>query len=146
MNNTLTELKVSYLPKKEKGPKITSSYTAYEALKTVFNMDEIQLREEFIVLYLDRAHNIKGWHRVSVGGITGTIADPRLILGLALKTATTSIILCHNHPSGNLKPSDADVQLTNKIKSASTFLDITLLDHIIITADGYMSFADEGIL
>jgi DNA repair protein RadC len=146
MTNTLTELKVSYLPKKERGPKITSSYTAYEALKKVFNDKEIQLREEFIVLYLDRAHHIKGWHRVSIGGITGTVADPRLILALALKTASTSIIISHNHPSGNLKPSEADINLTGKIKSACAFLDINLLDHIIITDESYLSFADDGLL
>lgn len=146
MSNTLTELKVSYLPKKERGPKITSSYTAYEALKTVFNEEVIQLREEFIVLYLDRAHHVKGWHRISQGGITGTVADPRLILALALKTASTSIIISHNHPSGNLKPSEADINLTGKIKSACAFLDINLLDHIIITDESYLSFADDGML
>ena len=84
---------------------------------------------------------------VSKGGITGTIADPRLILATALKTAATGIVLCHNHPSGNLQASTADIEITKKIQSACNFLDIKLLDHIIISPSGtYLSFADESLL
>jgi DNA repair protein RadC len=83
---------------------------------------------------------------VSEGGITGTVADPRLILKKALAYNAVSIILCHNHPSGNLKPSKADEMLTKKIKEAAALLDIKVLDHIIVSTEGYFSFADEGLL
>ncbi|MGB3007333.1 MAG: DNA repair protein RadC [Chitinophagaceae bacterium] len=102
--------------------------------------------EVFAVLYLNRANKINHFEIVSEGGITGTVADPRIILRKALEQDAVSIILCHNHPSGSLKPSRADEQLTMKIKEAASFLDIKVLDHIIVSEDGYYSFADEGIL
>jgi DNA repair protein RadC len=83
---------------------------------------------------------------VSEGGITGTVADPRIILRKALEQDAVSLVLCHNHPSGSLRPSRADEQLTQKIKEAASFLDITVLDHIIVSEDGYFSFADEGLI
>jgi DNA repair protein RadC len=83
---------------------------------------------------------------VSQGGITGTVADPRIILRKALETRAVSIILCHNHPSGSLKPSRADQELTSKITEAARFLDIRVIDHIIVSELGYYSFADEGLL
>lgn len=102
--------------------------------------------ETFVVLYLNRANNIIQQEVISKGGITGTVADPRIILKKALDHHAVSIILCHNHPSGNLKPSKADEMLTNKIKSAAAFLDIQVMDHIIVSEEGYYSFADEGLL
>jgi DNA repair protein RadC len=102
--------------------------------------------EVFAVLFLNRANKINHFEIVSEGGITGTVADPRIILRKALEQDAVNIILCHNHPSGNLKPSRADEQLTIKIKEASRFLDITVLDHIIVSEEGYYSFADEGFL
>lgn len=102
--------------------------------------------EIFAVLFLNRANKINHFEIVSEGGITGTVADPRVILRKALEQDAVNIILCHNHPSGSLKPSRADEQLTVKIKEASRFLDITVLDHIIVSEDGYYSFADEGLL
>ena len=85
-------------------------------------------------------------YEVSSGGITGTVADPRLILAAAIKSLAVAIVLAHNHPSGNLKPSQADEQLTAKIKEAAKYHDINVLDHIIVTPDAYYSFADEGLL
>jgi DNA repair protein RadC len=102
--------------------------------------------EVFAVLFLNRANKINHFEIVSEGGITGTVADPRIILRKALEQDAVNIILCHNHPSGSLRPSRADEQLTVKIKEASRFLDITVLDHIIVSEDGYYSFADEGLL
>ena len=102
--------------------------------------------EVFAVLFLNRANKINHFEIVSEGGITGTVADPRVILRKALEQDAVNIILCHNHPSGSLKPSGADEQLTTKIKEAARFLDITVMDHIIVSEDGYYSFADEGIL
>jgi DNA repair protein RadC len=102
--------------------------------------------EVFAVLFLNRANKINHFEIVSEGGITGTVADPRIILRKALEQDAVNIILCHNHPSGSLKPSRADEQLTSKIKEAAKFLDITVLDHVIVSEDGYYSFADEGLI
>ena len=102
--------------------------------------------EVFAVLFLNRANKINHFKIVSEGGITGTVADPRIILKKALEEDAVSLILCHNHPSGSLKPSKADEDLTQKIKEAANFLDIKIIDHIIVSDDGYYSFADEGIL
>jgi DNA repair protein RadC len=84
--------------------------------------------------------------KVSSGGITGTIVDQRIVLGTALKAAATAIILAHNHPSGNLQPSQSDIDLTTRMKAAATFMDITIIDHLIVTDENYYSFADEGII
>jgi DNA repair protein RadC len=102
--------------------------------------------EVFAVLYLNRANKIKHFEIISEGGITGTVADPRIILRKALEQNATNLILCHNHPSGNLKPSHADQLLTSKIKQAAQLLDITINDHIIVSESGYYSFADEGMI
>ena len=102
--------------------------------------------EVFAVLFLNRANKINHFQVISEGGMTGTVADPRIILRKALEEDAVSIILCHNHPSGSLKPSRADEELTLKIKEAARYFDIKVLDHLIVSDDGYYSFADEGIL
>ena len=102
--------------------------------------------EVFAVLFLNRANKVNHFEIVSEGGITGTVADPRVILKKALDSDAVSIILCHNHPSGSLKPSRADEDLTHKIKEAAKYFDIRVLDHMIVSDAGYFSFADEGLL
>ncbi|HUC80029.1 MAG TPA: DNA repair protein RadC [Flavisolibacter sp.] len=102
--------------------------------------------EVFAVIFLNRANKINDFKIISEGGITGTVADPRIILKKALEQDAVSLILCHNHPSGSLKPSRADEELTYKIKEAAKYFDIKVLDHLIVSDDGYYSFADEGIL
>ncbi len=102
--------------------------------------------EVFAVLFLNRANKINHFEIISEGGITGTVADPRVILRKALEEDAVNIILCHNHPSGSLKPSRADEQLTSKIKEAARLLDIAVIDHIIVSETGYYSFADEGLI
>ena len=102
--------------------------------------------EVFAVVFLNRANKINHFEIISRGGITGTIADPRIILKKALEEDATSIVLCHNHPSGNLQPSRADEELTKKIKEAAAYFDIKVIDHIIVSEDGFYSFADEGLL
>jgi len=102
--------------------------------------------EVFAVLFLNRANKVNHFEIISTGGITGTVADPRIILKKALDEDAVSIILCHNHPSGSLKPSRADEELTQKIKEAARYFDIKVMDHLIVSEDGYFSFADEGIL
>ncbi len=103
-------------------------------------------REVFAILFLNRANKINHFEIISEGGITGTVADPRIILRKALEEDAVSIVLCHNHPSGSLRPSRADEEITRKIKEASSYFDITVLDHIIVSDSGYYSFADEGLL
>src|SRR5687767_1101386 len=103
-------------------------------------------QEVFAVVFLNRANKINHFEIVSEGGITGTVADPRIILRKALEENAVSLILCHNHPSGNLKPSIADQELTIKIKEAAKYFDIKILDHMIVSDAGYFSFADEGLL
>jgi DNA repair protein RadC len=103
-------------------------------------------QEVFAVVFLNRSNKINHFEIISQGGITGTVADPRIILRKALEENAVSIILCHNHPSGNLKPSRADEDLTSKIKEAASYFDIRVLDHIIVSEEGYYSFADEGMI
>lgn len=95
---------------------------------------------------LNRAQRVLGIYELSTGGVTGTVADPKLVFIAALKANACNIILSHNHPSGNLKPSSADEQLTKKIATAGMYMDIKVADHVIITSEGYYSFADEGLL
>lgn len=102
--------------------------------------------EVFAVLFLNQANKIKHFEIISRGGITGTVADPRIILKKAVETGATSIVLSHNHPSGNLRPSRADEELTKKITLAAGYFDIRVLDHIIVSDEGYYSFADEGLI
>ncbi len=112
----------------------------------VWNENKIDFVEQFKILILNRANRVLGIVEISSGGVTGTVADPKLIFAAALKANACGIIISHNHPSCNLNPSRADEELTQKIKHAGKFLDITLLDHVIVTSEGYYSFADEGLL
>ncbi|MBS1666709.1 MAG: JAB domain-containing protein [Bacteroidetes bacterium] len=127
-------------------PVIKHSRDAYETFLQVWDENKMGFQEEFKVLLLNQACRVIGVYETSSGGITGTVADPRLILVAALKGLAVSIIIGHNHPSGNLKPSRADEELTAKIREAARFLDIKLLDHIIVTMEGYYSFMDEGLI
>jgi DNA repair protein RadC len=139
----VAEIKVSYSTTSTPKIKITSVNKAFEVLLSLWDLDTIELQEEFKVLLLNRANEVLGIYPLSKGGITGTVVDSRLIFAVALKCNATGILLCHNHPSGNLKPSDADITLTRSIKKCADFLDITLIDHLIITRNGYYSFSNE---
>jgi DNA repair protein RadC len=125
---------------------IASSKDAYELFLTLWEEGKMDLVEQFKVLFLNRANKVLCVYNVSSGGITGTVADPRLIYSAALKVNAVSLLLCHNHPSGNLKPSRQDEELTQKMKGAGAFLDMKVLDHLIVSSEGYYSFADEGLL
>lgn len=122
---------------------VRSSKAAYEHLKP-FLLD--LLHEEFWMLCLNRRMEVKKAIRVSSGGLSGTWVDPRIIFRYALQNMSNTILLCHNHPSGSLSPSNEDLVLTRKIKSAAQFLDISIADHLIFTNEGYFSFADNGVL
>ena len=126
--------------------KITNSNDAFQLLKENWNYEIIEFIEEFKIILLNRAHRVLGIVPISVGGTAGTICDPKVIYVTALKCNAASIVLVHNHPSGNLRPSQADIELTKKLKAAGQFLDLPVLDHIILTKDAYFSFADEGLM
>lgn len=121
-----------------------------QSSKDIANYLQAQLehkkQEIFAVVYLNRGNRILSLETISIGGLTGTVADPRIILKKALEQDATALVLCHNHPSGNLTPSRADEQLTQKIKQAAALMDIQVLDHIIVSHEGYFSFADEGMI
>ena len=123
--------------------KIISSVSAFELMQPIIG--DLQ-HEEFWIIYLNNSNKVIQKSQLSKGGITGTLVDVRLVLKNALEVGATGIILAHNHPSGNLKPSEADKQLTNKLKVASESLDIKVLDHVIVTEKAYFSFADENLL
>ncbi|OXA97528.1 hypothetical protein B0A75_16325 [Flavobacterium oncorhynchi] len=122
--------------------KITSSKIAFEIMRPIIG--ELP-HEEFWVLFLNNSNKVISKSQLSKGGISGTIVDTRLVFRLALENRATGLILCHNHPSGSLIPSDADKQITKKVKLAGESLDVKVLDHIIITETKYYSFVDEGI-
>lgn len=144
----VAEIQLSYKTKVKPSqrPKITSSKEAYDILLENWNEDKLEFVEQFKVVLLNRANRVLGIYEVSTGGVSATIADPRLIFAAAIKSNGSSIILAHNHPSGQLKPSDADLKLTKKLKEGGQYLEITVLDHLIVTSEGYYSFADEGVL
>lgn len=127
---------------------VSTSASAHRILLQAFDQDTIALQEQFVVLYLNQANHVLGIYRLGIGGITSVVADPRMIISVGLNIAAINIIVAHNHPSGNLKPSQADEQLTTKLKEASRFFDMKLLDHLIVSPCGeeYLSFADEGIV
>ena len=146
--NQVAEVELIYKSKVKASerPQIRTSKDGADLLKHLWSEDKIDFVEQFKVLFLNKANRVLGIFEASSGGLTGTVADPRLIFIAALKANATAIIISHNHPSGNLKPSQADEQLTEKIKQAGKFLDINLLDHVIVTSEGYYSFSDEGLL
>jgi DNA repair protein RadC len=127
-------------------PTVSSSKDGYLFFKQMWDDGKIEFVEQFKVLLLNRSNKVLGMLELSTGGITGTVADPRLIFVAALKANACSLLIAHNHPSGSLKPSKEDEELTQKIKCAGQFLNIKLLDHIIITEESYFSFADEGLI
>ena len=127
-------------------PQVRCSRDAYEILLQRWDKDTLDLQESFKVLVLNRAGKVLGIYEASHGSTCGTLVDPKLVFIAALKAAANSIIVAHNHPSGNINPSESDKQLTQKLKAAGQLLDIQLLDHIIVTAEAYFSFGDEGML
>ncbi len=126
-------------------PQITCSIDSADVLRANWS-DDLELCETFNVLLLNRANRVKGMFTASKGGIAGTVVDPRIIFAAAVKSLSCSLILAHNHPSGNLGPSQADLQITDQMQRAGRALEIPVLDHIILTTDSYYSFADEGQL
>lgn len=148
IKDRLAEIEVGYSPKikKEDRIQVKTSEESYEVLLAIYDKETLEYQEFFIVLFLNRANEMLGYRCISKGGLAGTVVDIRQLLGIALKCNAAGIILSHNHPSGSLKPSNDDIELTRKIKEGSALLDVRVLDHLIISVEGYYSFADEGLL
>lgn len=145
--HTIREVKLSYVKEHQLSEvnmaKIRSSRESADILRGIW-ADDLDMIERFYVLYLNNANQVVSVSLVSMGGITGTVVDPRIVFATALNCLATAIIIAHNHPSGTLSPSMADDRLTKKIQEAGRLLDITLLDHIILTEESYFSYCDEG--
>jgi DNA repair protein RadC len=131
----------SEFPKK----KILRSLDAYEFISQ-FYQDDIDIFESSFILMLNQANNTIGYAKISQGGITSTIIDVRLVAKYAVDSLATGVILAHNHPSGNLYPSQSDKEITEKVKKGLALLDIKLVEHIILTSNGYYSFVDQGLM
>lgn len=148
MKNLLPEFKISLKKKgsfEEMFP-VNRSEDAADICRKCFEADVIDWREEFIVIALTRANKVLGFYKISSGGVAGTVCDPKIIFQFALLSNASRLILSHNHPSGNLKPSAGDREITSKLVSGGKMLDIEIVDHIIVTSEGYTSFCDEGWL
>jgi DNA repair protein RadC len=141
-----SEVQISYSPKVKASErmKVTCSSDVANAMRIVFQ--DLEHIEYCYLMLLNRRNAILGCHQLSKGGMTGTVIDLRVVFQVAIKACATSIILAHNHPSGNLDVSEADRKITRQVKEAGSVMEIPLLDHLVITADGYMSMADEGLL
>ncbi|RZK27099.1 MAG: DNA repair protein [Flavobacterium sp.] len=151
MVNNLTrvsEVTIAYRPKFKAStrPQITKAEDAYQILINQWDKDTIELLEEFKVMLLNRQNKVLGVATISVGGLDKTVVDPKVVFAIALKAKASSIILAHNHPSSNINTSLIDKQITKKLKQGGEILDINIHDHIIVTCDGYYSYADDGLM
>ncbi|GEP51099.1 DNA repair protein [Flavobacterium noncentrifugens] len=145
---TVSEIQLIYKTsvKPSERPQIQSSASAYDILMQAWDQNKIEFIEQFKIVLLNKGNKVLGIYELSTGGISGTVVDVRLIFAAALKANASGIIMAHNHPSDNLKASDADKEITKKIVSAGKLLDIPVLDHLIVTTENYYSFADNGVL
>lgn len=146
--NQVSEIELIYKTKVKASERlyIGTSKDVYRLALQCWNPDTIEFFEQFKILLLNQSNKVLGVYEVSSGGISGTVVDLRLIFAAGLKANAVSLIMVHNHPSGQVKPSEADRQITRKVKEAGSLLDISLLDHLIITPETYYSFADDGAL
>ena len=143
---TVGEVELTYKSTSKSRSKIYSSEDAYKVLLPTYKEGTICYKEYFKVLFLNQASQVLGYTLISEGGITETYADVRVILQAALLTNSVAIILAHNHPSSSMKPSRQDMEITKQVKDAAQLMRIKVLDHLILTDEGYYSFADEGQL
>ena len=146
MNSQVSEIQVSYSANIIGKEIVSNSKYLFNIVHNQWNIDTIEMYEEVKILLLNRANKVLGIYALSKGGLSSSVVDIRIILSIALKALASSIILIHNHPSGNLKPSKSDIDITRKLKSACELLDIVLLDHLIVTKGDYFSFADNGLI
>lgn len=127
-------------------PKVHSPDDAHAILRAAWDENKIEFQEQFRIILLDQSSSCIGVSCIGAGGISNCLVDPKIVFATALKSRASSLILSHNHPSGNLKPSQADIRLTEKLFRAGQLLDINVADHLILSADGYISMATEGLM
>jgi DNA repair protein RadC len=125
-------------------PVLRSSEDSNRYMRKLILPEVINYREMFFAVYLNRLNRVNGWLKVSEGGLDGTVVDVRIVMKVGLDIGATGIVLCHNHPSGNLTPSEADNRITRTVKQAGIIMNINVIDHIILSEDNYYSFADNG--
>lgn len=144
----VAEVKVSYSNKIKAEDRVTvnNGKEAYEVFKKVFPTDLIDYQEVFYILLLNRANQVLGHRMVSMGGVSKTAVDPKIIFSVALLAHATSVILAHNHPSSTLRPSHADIELTKNLIEGGKLLEIVVADHVILTSEGYYSMSEKGII
>ena len=146
---TISEVKLIYRTKVKASqrPQVKTSKDAFDLFMEHWDLDSIEHIEEFKLMLLTRSNKVLGIASISKGGINGTVTDVRIILQFAIKSNSSGIIICHNHPSGNMQPSESDQAITRKIRDSGSLMGVQLLDHLIITAeDSYYSFADNGLV
>ena len=141
----ISEFSLKYTKTDIQKTKVTTSESASNVIRK-FYFDDINIYESFFILLLNRANNTTGFAKISQGGTAGTVVDIKIIAKYAVESLSSAVIICHNHPSGNKQPSDADLNITRRIKDALLLLDVKLFDHIIITENDFYSFADNGNL
>jgi DNA repair protein RadC len=143
---SITEVELVYRNKLKPSDRrrVTDAQSAYDIFLNAWDMNKIELVEQFVILLLDRNNGCIGLSNISTGGISACLVDPKIVFATALKARSSALVLAHNHPSGNLKPSQADITLTEKLKDGGRLLDISILDHLIITPHNFHSFANEG--
>jgi DNA repair protein RadC len=146
--NFINELTINYNKKLFCSKKINSSHDSERVAREIYSItnSNIEVKEYFFIILLNRANEVIGYNKLSEGGICSTVVDLRLAFASALKSLAVSMILIHNHPSGNPNPSEQDIKLTQKFINAGNLLEIKIFDHIIITEDTYFSFCDDGLL
>jgi DNA repair protein RadC len=145
---SVTEIELVYRNKVRPADRlrVNSADLAYDFFLNAWDMNKIELCEQFMILLLDGSNFVLGLANISTGGISACVVDPKLVFATALKAKASGIIMAHNHPSGSLKPSSADISLTDKFREGGKLLDISILDHLIVTPQSFYSFAHEGLI
>lgn len=144
--STVAEVSATYRKTEQYKAKLSKSQEVFEFLKNIYNKDTINYTESSFAIFLNRQNNTIAYAGLSNGGTTGCFIDSKVLFGLALNVGAHFIIIAHNHPSGEIQPSKADIEITRQIKEAGAILGILLLDHLIVTEERYYSFMDEGML
>jgi len=144
--SSVAEVTLSFRPeiKPSKRPLVKCAKDVYEVLNKFWNADQLELRETFFMILLNNHGRVMGIVELSHGGFTGVVVDTKMVFGVALKACACSIVVAHNHPSGNLKPSTQDIKVTQRLKAAGEILELPMQDHLIVSAEGYLSLEEEG--
>lgn len=148
LTSVVSEVKLSYVNRvpASQRQQVNRSSDVVDLLRLIWDENSIDHVESFYILLINRANKVLGYKLLSQGGLSGTVVDPKIIFQAALLANASSVILAHNHPSGNVKPSESDIRITKKVIDAGKLLELQCLDHVIITSDSFFSFSDEGMM